>query len=174
MEDAGIKFKTVRLNKNGMPHESMSFPAFDFTELIHTPWEDSSIREDFCEWKIMLVIFRDGKDGVCRFDKVLFWNLPNSLVDGVIKDMYVKSAALVASGDAFEYVNGKVQDRFPKENRRSNGVCHIRPHGRDGSDKMKLPIKDKATGITEFVKPSFWFNRQYIKEIIERLSSADD
>lgn len=173
MQDAGIKCKTVHLDKNGRPHESMSFPAFDFTELINTDWYDSSIREDFCEWKIMIAIFRDDPDGVCRFDKVLFWNVPNSLVDGTIREMYLEAADLVARGEAFELVGGKVRDKFPKELRRSNGVCHIRPHARDGSDKIQLPVKDKETGITEFVKPSFWFNRDFIKKIIEELEEAE-
>ena len=174
MEDAGIKFKTVRFNRNGVPHEAMSFPAFDFTELINTDWDDSEIRDEFCEWKIMFAIFRDDKDGVCRFDKVLFWNVPNKIVDGPIKVMYEEAARLIASGDAFEFdKDGEPVDRFPKEKKRSNGVCHIRPHGRDGADKIKLPVKDKVTGITEFVKPSFWFNRDFIKKTIEELENLD-
>lgn len=170
MEDAGIKFKTVRLDKNGRPHESMSFPAFDFTELVNVDWYDSDLREEFCEWKIMLAVFRDDEKGVCRFDKVLFWNVPNSLVDGPIKDMYEDAARLMAKGEAFEFdEDGEVVDKFPKEKRRGNGVCHIRPHGRRGIDTMKLPVKDKTTGITEFVKLSFWFNRDYVRTIIRQL-----
>lgn len=173
MEDSGIKFKTVRLDKKGKPHEAMSFPAFDFTELINTDWYDSSIREEFCEWKIMFVIFRDDENGVCRFDKILFWNVPNKLVDGVIAGMYKKAANMIANGTAFEFVNGTPRDKFPKEDKRSNGICHIRPHGRDGSDKIQLPIKDKATGITEFVKPSFWFNRAFIQKTIKELEELE-
>lgn len=174
MEDAGIRFKTVCLNKKGRPHEGMSFPAFDFTELINVDWYDSEIREEFCEWKIMIAVFRDDDQGVCRFDKVLFWNVPNSLVDGPIKKMYEDAAQLMLKGEAFEFdKKGKVIDKFPKEKRRGNGVCHIRPHGRKGADTMKLPVADKTTGITEFVKLSFWFNKDYVEKIVKELELAE-
>ena len=169
MADANIKLKCVRLKKDGMPHEAMSFPAFDFTELINTDWYDSSIREEFCEWKLMFFVFRDNDDGEPVFERVLFWNVPNSIVDGVIKRMYESAAKLIASGDGFELVNGEVRDVFPKENRNSNGVCHIRPHGRDKSDQMVLPVPDKKTGITTFTKQAFWFNRSFIEKTIKEL-----
>ncbi len=175
MVDAGIKPKTVHLDKKGKPTESMSFPAFDFTELITVPWEDSSIRDDMCEWKIMLFVFRDDDKGVCRFERVLFWNIPNSVVDGKVKDMYENAAKMIVEGDAFEFdAKGKVVDKFPKEDRRSNGCCHIRPHGRDGKDKIALPTPDKKTGILEFVKPSFWFNSQYVGSVVAELIALED
>lgn len=167
MADAGIKLKIVRLKKNGKPHESMSFPAFDFTELVHTPWEESEIREDFVDWKLMFIVFKDDENGVCRFDRVQFWNIPNSLVDGKIKKMYEDAAELIKNGKALTIKNGKVIDRFAKEKRNGNGVCHIRPHGRNKDDVFKLPVKDKETNLTEYTKQSFWFNSNFIKKIME-------
>lgn len=173
MEDAGIKLKTVRLCRNGTPHESMSFPAFDFTELLTKSWDESDIREDFVDWKLMLFIFRDDENGVCRFDKVSFWNIPNKLVDGPIKDMYIKCAEIVKSGNVIKEVSadGKVKDYFPKETkeRGGNGVCHVRPHGRIAADVFELPVPDKLTGRTTYTKQCFWFNKLYIKNIIEQL-----
>ena len=182
MEDAGIKLKTVRLQQNGTPHESMSFPAFDFTELINKEWEESDIREDFIDWKLMLFIFQDDEKGVCRFDKVLFWNIPNNLVDGEIKDMYYECVKLVKSGNVIKQVtvdsNGKekVIDYFPKESekRGGNGVCHVRPHGRDSKDVFELPVHDKLTNRTTYSKQGFWFNKLYIKKIIKELNKAED
>ena len=43
----------------------------------------------------MFFNFKDDENGVCRFDRVAFWNIPNKLVDGPIKDMYEKCADLV-------------------------------------------------------------------------------
>lgn len=166
MKDAGIKLKTVRLNKNGMPHESMSFPAFDFTELINVKWEESEIREDFVDWKLMFFIFKDDEKGICRFQGVKFWNIPNSLVDGKIKAMYEDAARLVKNGNALYIENGKVKDNFAKERRNSNGVCHIRPHGRVAADTFDLPVPDKITGKTSYTKQCFWFNKKYIKNLM--------
>ena len=47
-----------------------------------------------------------------------------------------------------------------------NGVCHVRPHGRDSKDTILLPVKDKVTGASEFTKQCFWFNNSYLKEIV--------
>lgn len=171
MADAGIKLKTVRTAKNGTPHESMSFPAFDFTELLTKKWEESDIREDFVDWKLMLFVFKDDNNGICRFEKIVFWNIPNLIVDGAIKDMYVKCVEIVKSGNVIKEVlnNGKVKDNFPKESekRGGNGVCHVRPHGRDSKDTFLLPVEDKLTGKKQYTKQCFWFNKMFVKNIIK-------
>ena len=171
MEDAGIKLKTIRLTKNGTPHESMSFPAFDFCELLDKKWEESNIREDFVDWKLMFFIFKDDEQDVCRFDKVVFWNIPNKLVDGEIKKMYELCADLLRKGKIIKEIdaNGRVKDYFPKETkeRGGNGVCHVRPHGRVASDTFDLPVPDRLTGRTTYTKQCFWFNKLFIKKIIQ-------
>lgn len=171
MEDAGIKLKTIRLSKNGTPHESMSFPAFDFTELLNKSWEESDIREDFVDWKLMFFVFRDDEEGICRFDKVVFWNIPNSIVDGPIKTMYEKCAEIIKTGNVIMDVSfdGRVKDNFPKESdsRGGNGVCHVRPHGVNSKDTFVLPVPDMLTGRTEYTKQCFWFNKLFIKKILE-------
>ena len=169
MADAGIKLKIVRLKKNGKPHESMSFPAFDFTELVNASWGESNIREEFVDWKLMLFVFQDDSNGVCRFDRVCFWNIPNDLVDGPIKKMYEDAAELVKNGNALSIIGNKVTDRFAKEKRNGNGVCHIRPHGRNKADVFTLPIRDKETGLSEYTKQSFWFNSNFIKKILKEI-----
>ena len=173
MMDAGIKLKTIRLNTNGTPHESMSFPAFDFTELLNKKWEESDIREDFVDWKLMFFVFKDDNQGVCRFERVAFWNIPNRIVDGPIKEMYEKCASLLKSGDVIMEVlpNGTMKDYFPKETkaRGGNGVCHVRPHGRVAEDAFFLPVPDKLTGIVKYTKQSFWFNKLFIKSILSKI-----
>ncbi len=174
MIDANIKGKTIHLDMRGVPHQSMSFPSFDFTELINTPWEDSDIRDDLCDWKFMFFVFQDCEDGEIRFKEALFWNVPNSIVDGPVRKTYEDAAELVRTGDAFEFdKNGNPIDRFPKDVRHGNGCCHIRPHGVNGRDKIILPVKDKRTGITEFYRPSFWFNKQFIRKTVAELEALE-
>lgn len=170
MEIAGIIFRTITVDKNGRPTESMPFKAFEFEELINTPWEESSIREDFVDLKLMLFVFKEI-DGVISFDKIIFWNAPNKVVDGAVKKMHEDCARLVREGHAFYFDSkGKVKDKFPKEDRNSNGVCHVRPHARKHIDKYVLPIADKETGITEFTKQSFWFNKDFVEKMIKSSS----
>ena len=82
--------------------------------------------------------------------------------------MYVKCADLVKHGEAFYYdKNGKIKDKFPKESRNSNGICHVRPHARNSKDKYFLPMTDKETGINSYTKQSFWFNKSFIFKILK-------
>ncbi len=167
MEIAGIIFRTITLDKNGRPTEGMPFKAFEFEELINTPWEESTIREEFVDLKLMLFVFKE-MDEIISFDKVIFWNAPNKVVDGPIKKMHEECAEMVRNGNAFYFDSkGKLKDRFPKEERNSNGVCHVRPHARVGLDHYELPIADIETGITSYTKQSFWFNKDFIEEIIK-------
>lgn len=166
MEIAGIIFRTITIDKNGRPTEAMPFKSFEFEELISTPWEESSIREDFVDLKLMLFVFKEI-DGVISFDRIVFWNAPNKVVDGTIKDMHEECADLVRRGEAFYFDSkGKVKDKFPKENRNTNHVCHVRPHARVGLDHYVLPVADKQTGITSYTKQSFWFNKDFIEKIL--------
>ncbi len=167
MEVAGIIFRTITVDKNGRPTESMPFKSFEFEELINTPWDESYIREDFVDLKMMIFVFNEI-DGVISFDKIVFWNAPNSIVDGTIKDMHEKCADMVRNGEAFYFDDkGKIKDRFPKEDRDSNKVCHVRPHARVGADHYILPVADKETGITSYTKQSFWFNKDFIEKILK-------
>ena len=59
---------------------------------------------------------------------------------------------------------GKRITNFPGMH--DNGVCHVRPHGRNAKDTNLLPVKDKLTNATEYTKQCFWLNNSYIKEII--------
>lgn len=167
MEVAGIIFRTITIDKNGRPTEAMPFKPFEFEELINTPWDESSIREDFVDLKLMIFVFEEI-DGVISFDRLHFWNAPNSVVDGAVKKMHEKCAEMVRNGTAF-YVDskGKIKDRFPKECRNSNGVCHVRDHARVGSDHFDLKVPDKETGITSYTKQSFWFNKDFVIKILE-------
>ena len=131
----------------------------------------------------MFFIFQDDESGVGRFDRVEFWNIPNSLVDGPIKEMYEKCVDIVKSGNVIMSVTvdedgkQKVKDFFPKESeaRGGNGVCHVRPHGQNSDDRFDLPVKDNLTGWTTYTKQCFWFNKLFIKKILKicRFRSRD-
>mgnify|MGYP002523688750 CR=1 FL=1 len=53
------------------------------------------------------------------------------------------------------------------EKRSNNGICHVRPHARKNIDKYILPIPDKETGIIEYTKQSFWFNKEYVAKVLK-------
>lgn len=166
MEYEGMIFRTITVDKNNRPTESMPFRVFDFEELISVPWEESNVREDFVDLKLMLFVFKEFDNDI-YFDKVVFWNASNNTVDGEIKKMYEQCAELVKNGKALYYEKGRLKDRFPKEKRNSNGVCHVRPHARVSADKYILPVRDKETGLDSYTKQSFWFNRDFVEKLIK-------
>ena len=54
---ADIKFKTIRIEKNGNIKEHMSFKNFKYTEIVKEEWEDSELRNMFAEQKYLFVVF---------------------------------------------------------------------------------------------------------------------
>ena len=150
-EKAGIKPKTMRLQRNGTPKESVSFPRFDYFELVETPFEDSDFAE-YLEQKYLFVIYRedDSERGLYRLADVAFWQMPDDDLDEAER-CYEEMRSRVA--------NGRAQDSVKSS---ENRCCHVRPHGRDSADTLPTPQGDMI------IKKCFWLNAQYLKgEIAE-------
>lgn len=151
-EKAGIKTKTMRLKRSGMPKESVSFPAFDNFKVAETDFEDS----DFCEQleqKYLFVIYRESETAPGHFvlDDVMFWQMPDSDLPEA-KRCYDEMQRRIREGEAENSVKSS-----------ENRCCHVRPHGRDSRDTVPTPQGD------EVVKRSFWLNQAYLKDEIERI-----
>ena len=168
-QKANIKCKTIRVKCNGTIQESMSFPAFKFTEIVNEEWETSNLRESFSEFKYVFVLFNEIEKNY-RFSGFILWNMPLSILDKQIKDVWNETVNVIKSGNIIKKYkvqsNGKtlISNNFPKIT--FNGLCHVRPHARTSSDTNPLPIRDKLTGISEYTKQCFWLNSSYIKSII--------
>ena len=63
---AAIVVKTIRVNYNGHIKESMSFPYFDFCELVKEEWDTSNLKTFFESTRFMFVIFKYDKTGIFR------------------------------------------------------------------------------------------------------------
>jgi DNA mismatch repair protein MutH len=158
-EKAEVMMKTVRVGLNGNPREDMSFPIFSYMDIIHEKWDESDkgngspspIKIEF-EKKFFFVVFQCGKDPKdiksMWLKKVIFWNMPTKDLNEVRK-VWVETIRRIKAGKA---------DQLPKST--ENHVSHIRPHGRDGSDKIPTP----HNGLQ--VKKCFWLNKGYIREQI--------
>jgi len=142
---ADITMKTIRLDKNGTPKEGISFPTFNFIDTVNQKWEDSVFYEKINQ-KFFFVIFKYDTEGVLRFEKCMFWNMP--YVDRLeAKKVWERTN---------EVINANELKKLPKIS--DNHVAHVRPHGRNKLDTLPLP------GGGSFTKQCFWLNPQYIKE----------
>lgn len=165
---ANIQFKTVRLEPNGKPKESMSFENIDFDQWINEVWEESYLRTRFKETKFLFVVFEykekktDNPKRQLYFKGIKLWSMPEKTIDIEIKQLWEEVNRLIKNGLQIEYVkkgNKLIEkNNFPKIS--FNGVTHIRPKGSDGQDKVILPNGQKIT------KQCYWLNNTYIAEIV--------
>lgn len=165
---ANIKVKTIRVEINGKIKESMSFPAFKFEDIVNEKWEESSLYNIFENTKFMFVVFRKNDSNEYIFDRVKLWNMPEEVLQGEIKKVWLKTKNVIKSGKIVKNIeNGEKETNFPKST--ENKYCHVRPHAKNSSDTYVLPIKDELTGAKEYTKQCFWLNNSYIKSIVEEV-----
>lgn len=163
---ANIIPKTIRVESNGRIIESMSFPYFKFDEIMNTDFEDSDLKEELETTKYMFFIFKE-ENREYVFKGIKLWNMPEITIESKVKSMYEKTQEVIRTGNIVNHIDerGRRITNFPGMS--DNGVCHVRPHGRDSKDITSLPVKDNVTGAIEFTKQCFWFNNSYLKEIIK-------
>jgi len=151
-EKAGVTLRTMRLRKNGTPKEAISFSSFDFAEIANQEWEESSFYEDINK-KFFFVIFQYDKEGVLRFKKCMFWNMPYA--DRLeAEEVWRGMVEAVRSGD---------MNKLPKIS--DDNVAHVRPKGAKKTDTLLLPNGGSHT------KQCFWLNAKYVKVQLEEVES---
>jgi DNA mismatch repair protein MutH len=146
IDKAGIEMKTVRLQANAKPKESMSFPAFDFLKIESETWEESSFFEKV-ERKFLFIVFQMDSDGVEKLEKVGYWNMPYE--DRLEAERVWRDTQKRVAINAHD-LPGMTESH----------VAHVRPKAKDGNDKGLTPQGDMRT------KQCFWLNASYIAEVI--------
>jgi len=162
-EKADIRVKTIRLKENNLPKEDISFPTFEYQELVKTDWEDSDFK-NILESKFFFVFYQfEGENLILR--KVKFWNMSHSDILEA-KNVWEKMVKTVSNGEIVQEVTSKGirKSFFPKKS--ENRISHVRPHARNADDTYELPVADKLTGLTEYTKHCFWLNASYVKDEI--------
>ena len=155
---ANIKFKTIRIEKNGKIKEHMSFPTFKYKEIIKEDWYNSNLRNLFEEQKYLFVVFRYDENNVLRLDKIKLWNMPISVLDTYVKDTWEETVRVIKEGVKIEIKGKKKYDNLPGP--KFNGICHTRPHAANSKDTYELPDSRKL------VKKCFWLDKDYILNIV--------
>lgn len=165
-EAAGITMKTIRLKENGTPQESMSFPAFHFTELVEENWIDSDLRNLLDSSRFFFVVFEKyGNGSLMRLRKAKFWTMPQSDIEKS-RETWVRTKEILTHGTIIQSVSPKGKRRTNFPGAKDFPVVHVRPHAKDSSDVRPLPKPDRLTGLREYTKQSFWLSNHYVKQII--------
>lgn len=178
LEKANVTLKAVVLEPNGVIRESVSFPAFDYKDLVTQVWYDetneemSTLHEQLETRKFLFVVFQKQKDSEeIIFKKYLFWNFPMEDIEKA-EDVWDKTRELIDEGEIVKNITTRTDGKeirntyFPSSS--FNGVVHVRPHGKNSDDTCQLPVPDKKTGADVYTKHCFWLNNKYMQNVIEK------
>jgi len=170
---ANIQFKTIRLEPTGKPEQSMSFENIDFNQWTNEAWEESEVRDRFYQTKFLFVIFefkqikKENPNRELYLKGIKLWNMPTHTIENEIKQLWEEVNKVIKDGIQIQYKkrgNKMVEtNNLPKS--KFNGVSHIRPKGKDGSDKVILPDGQQIT------KQCYWLNNTYIASVIGNSSN---
>lgn len=150
-EASGIQLKTIRVEPNLTSKESISFPAFDYCEIINENWEDSNFYNQITSQFIFVLFKHDKETEPYYFDKVFFWNVPEKDME-TIKGVWEDTKEKISKGIYDDFV--KIKDRKK---------AHVRPHDTKGSKPMMTP---QGYGLP---RKCFWLNNLYIRnEVINK------
>lgn len=158
---SGLTMKTIRINKYGNIKESMSFENIDYQEVYDCDeWTDSRLYELFTS-RFMFVIYREtdstlqlpnGKtEPEYELDKVAFWTMPQADLD-VAMEYWENIRDCVRQNHISPEYFWSISD---------NKYFHVRPKALLAKDLVDTPNGTKAK------KYCYWFNAQYVKNIIE-------
>ena len=177
---SGIQLKTIRLEEDNRPKEHMSFPAFDFEDLINETWEESALFNNLEQSKFLFVVFKNV-NGQYVLKGAKFWSMPMALIDSKAKDVWERTRDIIKNGVELELVKWgskwRVNNNLPKAS--DNGsIMHVRPHTIQKSYvrnqySSRLPVrakwKNKPTEYSDqyMTKQSFWFNNDFISEQVK-------
>lgn len=152
-EKADIVMKTVRVDGNGRPRESMSFPAFRYRNLAEQEWLDSDLRDSLS--KRFLFVFYQSVGTEVRLHHAAFWVIPETLLDSEVKRVWDETVNRIVTGRAHD---------LPRMV--ESTVAHVRPHGRNAADTDLTPDGRLLP------KKSFWLNASYIANVFRITSKA--
>ena len=156
LEKANITLKVITLEATGSLKESISFPAFDYKDLVTQVWYDGD-DETMADFhlqletkKFLFVIFQKQKNSKnIILKKTMFWNFPMKDI-GEVERVWQKTIDCINEGKYKELP--KISESY---------VSHVRPHGKNSKDTIETPQK------TQEMKRCFWLNAKYIQQAIE-------
>ena len=164
---SGIVMKTIRLQNNGMPKESMSFKNIDYCEIYDNDnWIESETYELFTN-RFMFVVFKPVYGDKINFynksskqyvieqsyilDSVFFWTMPQQDLE-IAKEYWENIRQAVISNKITPKSFWSIRD---------HRKFHVRPKARVKSDMTINP----NGGLCD--KYCYWFNAEYVKQIID-------
>ncbi len=151
---AGLMMKTVRVQADGIIKEAMSFENIDYMEVAECGnWYESRLYELYSS-RFLFVVFRErhkGK-GDYELDDAFFWTMPQS--DLECAEVY------------WEHIKKNILESHISEDywwkACDRKKFHVRPKAQKAKDIAPTP---DGKGAKKFC---YWFNNDYVREIVEQ------
>ncbi len=167
IKKAGIIVKNIRIQKNGLIKESMSFKNLNYSEIYETESFYDSEWYELITSKFLFVIYRETDipqlqcdlwQGESRYvlDRVLFWTMPESDMQ-VAEEYWMNIRENVLADKHYIEPDNTYWKILDHKN------FHVRPKGRDALDLQTSPVSGKCVR-----KTCYWFNSEYVREILRR------
>ena len=174
---AGINVRACRVNKRGHIEQAMSFPPFEFKQLINEDWETSSFRARLETSRFFFVVFHEDHEGMWRLDRCLFWAMPANEIEGPAKACWDETRKVIRKGvelNPYRDASGKLKVTNNLSGMADNPIVHVRPHTSKAAYKFAdgTEIGDIARNAYELpdgrwmTRQSFWFNKGYLEHIL--------
>lgn len=166
---SGIELKTIRISREGNPEEALPFENINYFEAWEHKeegWPNSRWYE-ICTGRFLFAVFRETdeteisygkKKSVYILENVFFWTMPPNdleLAEKFWRNILENIANRTTSSTCNHYWKDSDKKNF-----------HVRPKGRNSADKTSTPFESETS------KMCYWFNRDYVKSIIDNNSSS--
>lgn len=150
---AGLTMKTIRVEASGKIKEAMSFENINYKEVAECDnWFDSRLYELFSS-RFLFVIFKEQHKDMADYylDDVFFWTMPQEDLEQA-ETYWNHIRHNILSGHISEQYWWKGRDRKK---------FHVRPKAQRAKDLVMAP---DGKMVKKFC---YWFNNDYVKEIVE-------
>jgi DNA mismatch repair protein MutH len=181
LEENGITIKTIPVNKDNKPWESMSFPKFSLIDLIEEEWigeNEADFKNIINQGFIFIPVIKEKEKYIVNGEskyryknwktweigKSVFWKANESELS-IINKEWEKAKDIVKNGVKVNEVKHGKGTRQENNLLKSSDteIIHIRPHAKNSKDIDKPYFEFSKIRISW---QSFWLNKSFTEKII--------
>ncbi len=193
LDKGSFIMKTIQFNARGINKESMSFPKFNYQDLVSQTWENkdgepkAELNIMFRESTFIFLVFQYNEKGFNIFKGVKFFQVPERDIEGPIKHVWEDTVRKLKEGVKLTYHANRQSVSNNLTSLSDNAIIHVRPHAKkssyiNNSSSNKLPVQARWTNWNEarvtnkyplkveyMTTSSFWLNNSYIRQAVKSL-----